>query len=98
MNVAIKVTTTSTTLGNPALTTYEQIARADSHSNAVHFLVTDAPDDMPRSAVYTQFCRIAPCKQYTKGHGEIGSPEREQYGTIYPWAEIAGKPQGAMIF
>ena len=98
MNVAIKVTTTSTTLGNPALTTYEQIARADSHSNAVHFLITDAPDDMPRREVYAQFCRIAPCKQFAKGHGEIDSPERERYGTIYPWAEIAGKPQGAMIF
>ena len=98
MNVAIKVTTTSTTLGTPALTTYEQIERADKKSDATHFLVTDVPDDMPRSAVYAQFLRIAPCKQYAKGHGEIGSPERERYGTIYPWAEIADKPQGAMIF
>lgn len=98
MNVAIKVTTNSVTLGNPSLTSYEQIARADSHSSNVHFLVTDAPDDMPRGAVYKQFCRVAPCKQFAKGHGEPKSPERERYGTIYPWAEIAGKQQGAMIF
>ena len=98
MNIAIKVTAVSTSLGNPALTTYEQIARADSHSSNVHFLITDAPDDMPRRAVYAQFCRVAPCKQFAKGHGEPGSPERERYGTIYPWAEIADKPQGAMIF
>ncbi len=98
MNVAIKVTATSITLGNPALTTYEQIERASKHSDNVHFLITDAPDEMPRSAVYAQFLHIAPCKQYAKGHGEIGSPERERYGTIYPWAEIADKPQGAMIF
>ena len=98
MNVAIKVTTNSVSLGNPLLTTYEQIARAGSHSNSVHFLVVDAPDDMPRSEVYAQFCRVAPCKQFAKGHGEPGSPERERYGTIYPWAEIADKPQGAMIF
>jgi hypothetical protein len=48
--------------------------------------------------IYAQFCRVAPCKQFAKGHGETGSPERQRYGAIYPWAEIAGKPQGAMIF
>jgi hypothetical protein len=45
-----------------------------------------------------QGLQIAPCKQFAKDHGEPKSPERERYGTIYPWAEIAGKQQGAMIF
>ena len=71
------------------------LVAGEDHANAI----AEAGQGLvQRRAVYAQFCRVAPCKQFAKGHGEIGSPERERYGTIYPWAEIADKPQGAMIF